>query len=250
MNRGGRAVLYGGDGGNNTLIHAGPSDGHFDMMDGGAGPNDVCIILGGDEIIRCNDGPFAPPTPHPTTPIGAGTPPPPGSGDPPGPVPPPGSAEESELSGYWILGADGTVDEFGDAEAHSMPQADGQTEHVHIEPTSTAAGYWIVDAQGGVSSFGDARFLGEVQPGSFGDAPFKGSMAGTALNAPVTGMAAHGNGYLLVAEDGGVFNFSDQRFQGSLTDRAPARSVVSIASVGLSFEFDAASPSRPSTSRQ
>ena len=56
-------------------------------------------------------------------------------------------------------------------------------------------------------------------------------MGGVTLNGPVSGMAAHGNGYLLVAEDGGIFNFSDQRFEGSLGASAPAHPVISVAGV-------------------
>jgi len=49
------------------------------------------------------------------------------------------------------------------------------------------------------------------------DAPFFGSMGGVPLQAPVTDMAAtpSGNGYWLVARDGGVFAFGDARFFGS-----------------------------------
>jgi hypothetical protein len=43
----------------------------------------------------------------------------------------------------------------------------------------------------------------------FGDAPFRGSMAGHRLKQPIVGMAAtpDGQGYWLVASDGGVFAF-------------------------------------------
>ncbi len=53
---------------------------------------------------------------------------------------------------------------------------------------------------------------------AFGDAPYLGSMGGTALYAPVVGMAAtpDGKGYWLVAADGGVFAFGDAGFYGSM----------------------------------
>jgi hypothetical protein len=57
-------------------------------------------------------------------------------------------------------------------------------------------------------------------------------MGGTRLNRPVTGMVRFGNGYLMVGEDGGIFNFSDKAFHGSLGDRPPARPVVSVAALG------------------
>jgi hypothetical protein len=47
-------------------------------------------------------------------------------------------------------------------------------------------------------------------------------MGGTPLNRPVVGMAAtpDGNGYWLVASDGGVFAFGDASFFGSTGGRA------------------------------
>ena len=48
-------------------------------------------------------------------------------------------------------------------------------------------------------------------------APFAGSMGGQHLNAPIVGMATmpSGDGYYLVASDGGVFNFGVAQFYGS-----------------------------------
>ena len=54
-------------------------------------------------------------------------------------------------------------------------------------------------------------------------------MGGQRLNRAVTGMVPFGDGYLMVAEDGGVFNFSNRHFLGSLGGRSPASPVVSIA---------------------
>ena len=90
--------------------------------------------------------------------------------------------------------------------------------------TGGGQGYWLFTNRGRVLPFGDAEFF------AFGDAAFRGSMAGLPLDAPVTGMAAYGNGYLLVAEDGGAFSFSDRRFEGGLGDRPPDRPVASVAS--------------------
>ena len=53
---------------------------------------------------------------------------------------------------------------------------------------------------------------------------------GTRLNRPVTGMVPYGDGYLMVAEDGGVFTFSDLPFAGSLGAQPPTRPIVSVAS--------------------
>src|SRR6202040_741397 len=47
--------------------------------------------------------------------------------------------------------------------------------------------------------------------------PFHGSTGGMRLNPPIVGMAAtaDGNGYWLVASDGGIFTFGDATFHGS-----------------------------------
>ena len=51
----------------------------------------------------------------------------------------------------------------------------------------------------------------------FGGAQFYGSTGSMRLNKPVVGMAAtpDGNGYWLVASDGGVFAYGDAGFYGS-----------------------------------
>ena len=51
------------------------------------------------------------------------------------------------------------------------------------------------------------------------------------LAAPVNGIVPLGNGYILVATDGGVFNFSDTAFAGSLAGNADSP-VVGIAGAG------------------
>jgi peptidoglycan hydrolase-like protein with peptidoglycan-binding domain len=55
------------------------------------------------------------------------------------------------------------------------------------------------------------------QPVAFGDAPSLGSMAGKRLNHPIVGIAStpDGNGYWLVASDGGIFNYGSARYYGS-----------------------------------
>jgi hypothetical protein len=63
-------------------------------------------------------------------------------------------------------------------------------------------------------------------------APFKGSMGGTRLNKPVTGMVRYADGYLMVAQDGGIFDFSSQPFLGSLGGSPPAHPIVSVAALG------------------
>ncbi len=56
-----------------------------------------------------------------------------------------------------------------------------------------------------------------AQPVNFGDAGFFGPAGGLTLNAPAVGMAAtpSGNGYWIVATDGGIFSYGDATFFGS-----------------------------------
>ena len=62
-------------------------------------------------------------------------------------------------------------------------------------------------------------------------APYLGSTGNIRLASPVVGMAAtpSGNGYWLVAADGGIFNFGDARFFGSTGALRLARPVVGMA---------------------
>ena len=77
---------------------------------------------------------------------------------------------------------------------------------------------------------GDGYWLVASDGGVFAfDAGFRGSMGNRRLNAPVTGMVPFGNGYLMVATDGGIFNFSDRPLAGSLGDHPPARPIVAVA---------------------
>ena len=69
--------------------------------------------------------------------------------------------------------------------------------------TGPTNGYWTATADGRVLAFGSAQSLG--------------SMAGTALNGSIVGMArtVSGKGYWLLGSDGGVFSFGDAKFYGS-----------------------------------
>ncbi|MGH9034402.1 MAG: hypothetical protein ACRD0O_01445, partial [Acidimicrobiia bacterium] len=63
---------------------------------------------------------------------------------------------------------------------------------------------------------------------------FRGSLGGIKLNKPVTGMVPFGNGYLMVGQDGGIFNFSDRPFHGSLGADPPSDPITSVAALPLS----------------
>ncbi|MEP6659326.1 MAG: PQQ-dependent sugar dehydrogenase [Acidimicrobiales bacterium] len=89
---------------------------------------------------------------------------------------------------------------------------------VGIASTPSGAGYWVATADGRVLTYGDA--------------PFKGSMAGLGLNQPVVGMTPTitGQGYWLVAGDGGIFSFGDALFYGSTGNKVLNQPIVGMAS--------------------
>jgi hypothetical protein len=164
--------------------------------------------------------------------------------------------------GYWIFTTRGRVLTFGDATGYGdMSKVALNGPVLDSIPTPSGHGYYMVGSDGGIFAFGDAVFAGSmggkrlnapvqslvpVPPGAAGsargywlvaadggvfafDAPFRGSMGATRLARPVTGMVPYGDGYLMVGEDGGVFNFSNLAFVGSLGANPPAQPIVSVA---------------------
>ncbi len=77
--------------------------------------------------------------------------------------------------------------------------------------------YWVATGSGGVHPFGSAKSYG--------------SLAGTALNKPVVGMAStlNGLGYWLVASDGGIFGYGDAAFFGSRGGQPLNKPIVGMA---------------------
>ncbi|MEX6430137.1 hypothetical protein AB6A68_09860 [Ferrimicrobium acidiphilum] len=131
-------------------------------------------------------------------------------------------AENPTGKGYWMVGADGGVFNFGSAGFYGSTYSLGLTgltgSHplgspvVGIAPTPDGKGYWLVTKAGYVYSFGNAKFYGDTF--SYGLTGLSGSHP---LNAPIVGIAAapDGTGYWLVAADGGVFNFGSAGFHGT-----------------------------------
>lgn len=68
-----------------------------------------------------------------------------------------------------------------------------------------------------------------------GDAEFRGSMGGTKLNAPIVAMATtpSGNGYWLVASDGGIFAFGNGGSFGSTGGLKLNRPITGLAGLGI-----------------
>jgi hypothetical protein len=231
-----------------------------------------------------DDPPLGAPTTTTTAPPATGPAPttPPGGGGTTPTTAPGGASSASTRSGYWMVGAGGTVYSFGDARWLGNATVPAGVAAVDLEPTPSRAGYWVVDGRGAVSSFGDAGHFGNVGAGMvagetvtslsatptgrgywifttkgrvvpFGDAGSYGDMAAVRLNGPVLDSipTPSGRGYFMVAGDGGIFAFGDARFAGSMGAarlNAPVQSLVPdgdgagywlVASDGGIFAFDA-----------
>ena len=120
--------------------------------------------------------------------------------------------------GYFMVASDGGVFAFGDATFRgSMGGTPLNAPVQSLVPDGDGDGYWLVASDGGIFAF---------------NAGFHGSMGSVPLNRPVTGMVPFGGGYLMVAEDGGLFNFSLLPFLGSLASTSLSSPVVAVA--GLS----------------
>ena len=152
-------------------------------------------------------------------PVSGGDPLPPGyCVRPSNPKPAPSAASGD---GYWVLGRDGGVFTFGAAQYEgSLPARGVTTPAAAMVGRRDGTGYWIVDERGLVHAF---------------DTPYLGDMRYVPLNAPIISMAPtpSGNGYWLLAADGGIFTFGDARFHGStggLRLNAPIISMASTAS--------------------
>ena len=78
-------------------------------------------------------------------------------------------------NGYWLLFANGVVDNFGDATNFGAPvgYVNDFNPATTIFPTADDQGYWVASARGDVFSYGDS--------------PFLGSMAAAGLNGEIIG---------------------------------------------------------------
>jgi hypothetical protein len=129
-----------------------------------------------------------------------------------------GMAASADGKGYWLIGGNGAVLPYGDAQYYgSMSSHPINQPIVGLAPTADGNGYWLVAADGGVFSFGDARFYG--------------STGAIHLNRPIVGMAGdpHGRGYRLVASDGGIFAFGGAAFLGSMGAHPLNQPIVGLA---------------------
>ncbi len=133
-----------------------------------------------------------------------------------------GMAATPNAQGYWMVGKDGGVFNFGNAHNYGSTYSYGITglsgsrplnaPIVGMAATPNGGGYWLVAADGGVFDFGNAHFYGSTY--SYGITGLSGSRP---LNAPIVGIVPtpNGGGYWLIAADGGVFDFGNAHFYGS-----------------------------------
>ena len=107
-------------------------------------------------------------------------------------------------NGYWLVAQNGKIYNFGAAPAlPALSVALGRAHRRHgLDPRR--GGAWLTDQLGDVYAEGDALY--------------EGGLGGVHINAPIVGIAAaaSGQGYVLAASDGGVFNYGTQGFFGSV----------------------------------
>jgi hypothetical protein len=119
--------------------------------------------------------------------------------------------------GYWI------ADRFCHVTAHGRATHHGQRISTRdlldvfgdcrIAAHPSGQGYWLANDRGQVFAFGEAAHHGDL----VGDPGLPGSGVPGDHHAVVDVVATpSGEGYWLVASDGGVFSFGDARFHGSL----------------------------------
>ena len=117
-------------------------------------------------------------------------------------------------TGYWLVAQNGKIYNFGSVPplpALSLPPG---AHIVGMASDNSGQGAWLVDQLGDVYAEGDATY--------------EGGLGGVHINAPIVGIAAaaSGQGYVLVASDGGVFNYK-MGFYGSVPGSlAPGQKLV------------------------
>jgi hypothetical protein len=138
-----------------------------------------------------------------------------------------GMAATPDGKGYWLVGEDGGVFAFGNAQylgrAEPIVNDECMTARtcfygpVAIASTHDGKGYWMVGINGNVLTFGDAVNYGGV--------------SGVALGGQIVGITPtpDGGGYWLVGFDGGVFTFGDAGFYGSTGGQTLFSPVIGLA---------------------
>jgi hypothetical protein len=142
-----------------------------------------------------------------------------------------GSVATPDGKGYWMVASDGGIFSFGNAKFYGSTGAMKLNQPVmSMAPDPDGNGYWLVASDGGIFAF---------------DAPFKGSMGGTPLNMPVTGMVPGSDGYMMVAADGGIFSFGSVPFHGSLGATPSSSPILAVSLYSSDPLFKVAQPAPP-----
>jgi hypothetical protein len=113
-------------------------------------------------------------------------------------------------NGYWLLGRDGGIFSYGDAQFYGSTGAIRLNQPVvGLAATPSGHGYWLVASDGGIFSFGDARFYG--------------STGGMQLGSTVAGITTSptGHGYWIVTASGHIYAFGDAHPFAGVTPVAP-----------------------------
>ncbi len=114
-----------------------------------------------------------------------------------------GMVPSADGGGYFMVGSDGGVFAFGDAQfAGSCPGIGGCAgAAVAVMPDASGNGYWLVTQSGHVYTFGDAQYYGAPGP--------QGVPVTSAVRTP------DGKGYWILFANGGVANYGDAASLGS-----------------------------------
>ena len=118
-------------------------------------------------------------------------------------------------NGYWLVAQNGTIYHFGSAPSLPAVHLPPGAHIVGMASTTDGQGAWLTDQLGDVYAEGDALY--------------EGGLGGVHLNAPIVAIAAaaSGQGYVLAASDGGLFNYGTQGFFGSVPGSLkPGQSLV------------------------
>ncbi len=123
-------------------------------------------------------------------------------------------------NGYWLIAQNGKIYPFGSVPSLPALSLPPGAHIVGMASTNTGEGIWATDQYGDVYAEGDALY--------------EGGLGGVHINAPIVGIAAAavGQGYVLVASDGGVFNYN-MGFYGSVPGSLKAGQHLVAPIVGI-----------------
>ncbi len=158
-------------------------------------------------------------------------------------------------TGYWMLGGDGKLYNFGNASHFKFAQPFAAA----MTARRNGTGVWVTDFFGNVHTYGHATYQGghpalrsgefvttiSATPSArgywlftnlgrvfkFGDAKKHGDLSNVALTGPIIASVAtrDGNGYYMVGSDGGIFAFGSAKFHGSMGGKRLDGRIVGIA---------------------